>query len=246
MRRIGFSTGAIAKGDFRSAIRALQLLGDSTNAIELSALRENELEPLIDAIPQLDLGRFEYVSFHAPSIRVELNESEFVSRLERVARHIRNIIIHPDVIESFEKWDSIQKYVILENMDQRKSGARTADELHRYFDAMPNARFCFDIGHARQVDPTLTVAVELIRAFADRLAEIHISEVDAASKHVAISIAVMDSYQRISAIIPDDVPVIIESMVSQNELKNEIQSALASLGGRLPERANCRAHVSVG
>lgn len=233
MRRVGFSTGAIAKGDFLKALRVLESLGDATTAIELSALREDELGPLIEAVPRLDLQRFEYVSLHAPSTRQRLSECEYVQQLVQASKLIRNIVVHPDVIEDPQKWDSIQRHVVLENMDQRKSGARTAGELQRYFDVLPNARFCFDIGHARQVDPTLTVAVELIRAFVDRLAEIHISEVDAASKHVAISSAVMDSYRRIASIIPDDVPVIIESMVPLSEMENEIQVAIASLDDRL-------------
>lgn len=246
MRRIGFSTGAIAKGDFRKAIRTLELLASRTNAIELSALREDELDSLVDAIPHLDLRRFEYVSFHAPSSRVRFSENEFVQRLKRVALHTSNIVVHPDVIEHATEWESIQEYVILENMDQRKGGARTVKELQRYFDALPSARFCFDIGHARQVDPTLSVAVELIRAFADRLAEIHVSEVDAASKHVAISFAAMESYRRIAALIPGDVPAIIESMVSPDELNDEVQIALASLGGPLPESAPCESRVVIG
>ena len=104
--------------------------------------------------------------------------------------------------------------------------------MKRFFDALPNARFCFDIGHARQVDPTLSVAVELLLVYADRLAEIHISEVDAASKHVPISSMAMKSFQRISSLIPKNVPVIIESTVAPDSIGDEINMALASLGDR--------------
>jgi len=69
MRRIGFSTGALARGDFRSGIALQESRAD---AIELSALREAELDPLIGAIPDLPLKRFTFVSFHAPSRRVHL------------------------------------------------------------------------------------------------------------------------------------------------------------------------------
>ena len=45
MRRVGFSTGALARGDFR---RALQMLaGKNVSAVELSALRQDELMPLV-------------------------------------------------------------------------------------------------------------------------------------------------------------------------------------------------------
>lgn len=239
MRRIGFSTGAVAKGDFRKAIRTLEDFASDTKAIELSALREDELDSLIEAIPLLNLQRFDYVSFHAPSARMSFTECEFVRRLQLVAQYIPNIVVHPDVIENTAEWESIQEYVILENMDQRKRGARTSCELQIYFDALPRSRFCFDIGHARQVDPSLTVAVELIRAFVNRMAEIHVSEVDAASKHVAISFAVMESYRRIAGLIPGEVPAIIESMVGPNELNDEVQIALVSLGDQMPEALTC-------
>ena len=246
MRRIGFSTGALARGDFRKGIHLQESYAEEAKALELSALREDELAELVDAIPQLDLRTFEYVSFHAPSSRIRFSEQELVSCLTEVAKNVRNIIVHPDIIDKPSAWESIQEFVVLENMDQRKAGARTAIELKRFFDALPKARFCFDIGHARQVDPSLSVAVELLRAFANRLSEIHISEVDAASRHVAISSAAMSSYRRIAPLIPRDIPVIVESSVPPDSLVDEIKMALASLGDRLPDRAAAATTVSVG
>lgn len=237
MRRIGFSTGALAKGDFRKGICLQETFAGFAKAIELSALRESELDSLIDAIPHLDLRRFDYVSFHAPSSRVRFQEAEFVDRLSEVSRYIRNIVVHPDVIEHSFIWKDIEDCVVLENMDQRKAGARTATELKYYFDTLPRARFCFDIGHARQVDPTLSVAVELLRAFEDRLSEVHISEVDASSRHVSISFAAMHSYRQIATLIPKELPVIVESTVPQEHIQAEIVVALSSLGDRSPQDA---------
>jgi len=45
MRPIGFSTGALALSDFRLAPEELQ--GQATDSIELSALRYQELRPLL-------------------------------------------------------------------------------------------------------------------------------------------------------------------------------------------------------
>ena len=50
MRRIGFSTGAIARGDFRTALTRMQ--EHEIEAVELSALRIDELAPLIE-VPKL-------------------------------------------------------------------------------------------------------------------------------------------------------------------------------------------------
>ena len=65
MRPIGFSTGALAKGDFNRGIEILRRC--HTKIVELSALRQHELLPLMSAIDHLDLTSFSYISIHAPS-----------------------------------------------------------------------------------------------------------------------------------------------------------------------------------
>lgn len=54
MRPIGFSTGALALSNFRLALEELQ--GQPVNAVELSALRYPELQPLLDALESLTLA----------------------------------------------------------------------------------------------------------------------------------------------------------------------------------------------
>jgi hypothetical protein len=64
MRTVGFSTGALARSDYR---QALQMLADKpVNAVELSALRQDELQPLVDDLGNLDLHHFAYVAFLCP------------------------------------------------------------------------------------------------------------------------------------------------------------------------------------
>ena len=53
MGHIGFSTGALALGDWRKALAMLNK--SSATAIELSALREQELEPLIKSLSEIEL-----------------------------------------------------------------------------------------------------------------------------------------------------------------------------------------------
>jgi|SRR6266568_3232799 len=64
--------------------------------------------------------------------------------------------VHPDVIEDYSAWEYLGSALCIENMDQRKAIGRTADELGSIFDRLPSAALCFDIGHARQVDTTMT------------------------------------------------------------------------------------------
>jgi hypothetical protein len=64
MRPIGFSTGALAYADFRRGLEMTR--GKAVQAVELSALRQSELIPLLEDLDTLDLSGFEYISIHAP------------------------------------------------------------------------------------------------------------------------------------------------------------------------------------
>lgn len=65
MCAFGFSTGALALGDFGLALKMLD--GIDIAAIELSALRLRELPGLVAFVRHADLTRFTYVSVHAPT-----------------------------------------------------------------------------------------------------------------------------------------------------------------------------------
>jgi hypothetical protein len=98
MRPIGFSTGALARGDFRLA---LQMLSDTkANAVELSSLRQDELAPLVQQLGQLDLSRFQYISFHAPSAMEPSYEPTALELLKQVAARKWPIIVHPDAMHT--------------------------------------------------------------------------------------------------------------------------------------------------
>src|SRR5579864_5701152 len=153
MRTIGFSTGALARNDFRRALRMLQ--GKQVTAIELSALRELELLPLVEQLDELDLKGFQYTDFHAPSSMDEAFEAVALRALEQVATRNWPIIVHPDAMHRWSEWARFGDLLCIENMDKRKPIGQTAADLARIFEALPRASFCFDVGHARQVDPTM-------------------------------------------------------------------------------------------
>lgn len=225
MRRIGFSTGALAKGDFREGIRLQQELA---NAVELSALREDEFGPLLDALEHLELSSFRYVSFHAPSQLVRWTEKELVGQLLKIPHWIQSVVVHPNIINDYSLWRQLADRLLIENMDQRYPVGRSVEELEIYFEQLPEAKFCFDIGHSRQIDPTMGIASRLLNRFRDHLAEVHISEVDAASQHCPISSAACQAFQRILPQIDQSVPVIVESVVEQSQIEDELQMARQS------------------
>jgi sugar phosphate isomerase/epimerase len=229
-RPIGFSTGAIAKGDYR---KALQQLGDlRVPVVELSALRMAELEPLVQEMPRLDLASFRFVSFHAPSRFAPEEERRVVERVRQVAAMEIPVVVHPDVICDFAEWQVFEELLLIENMDRRKKTGATAAELEAIFSKLPAARFCFDIGHARQIDPTMAEARRILEIVGERLAEVHISEVNENSEHQPISEGASEAFQRLAKMIPERTPVVVESMIAegQGEVEAEIRRAARALG----------------
>jgi hypothetical protein len=228
MRHIGFSTGAVAGGDFVSAL-ALLAKQPGVDSIELSALRLHEVEPLVQAIPRLDLSRYIYVSFHAPSSFAAQEEANLVETLERLVPKDWTIVLHPDTIHDASLWRALGARVAIENMDRRKSTGRTAQELRSNFDLLPDARFCFDIGHARQCDTSMTESYRILEAYGSKLTQLHVSEVNSASQHDPITYATKLGFQSIAHLIPARIPLIVESRVSPSDISKEIDAVLESL-----------------
>jgi hypothetical protein len=225
---IGYSTGSIAKNDFRLALQILAK--EPIEAIEVSALREHEIYPLFDVIDELDLSRYNYVSFHAPSKLTNISEDELIGQLTKLLQKNWPIVVHPDIIQDYSKWRALGHHVCIENMDKRKPCGRTADDLEFIFQQLPAATFCLDVAHARQVDPTMSQCYQMLMNFSNRLTQVHLSDVTSDSKHVPLNIQAMHAYERIIRHIPGGIPVILESPIfpgphQQERVSREIQIA---------------------
>ena len=227
MRAIGFSTGALAKGDFSKALEMLS--GRKLTAVELSALRQDELQLLVEQIETLDLSAFKYVSFHAPSSMERQFEPVALRLLDKVAKLGWPIIVHPDAMHTPKEWARLGKRLCLVNMDKRKPVGQTAEDLEKFFEILPDALLCFDIGHARQVDPTMSEAAAILSRFSDRIQQLHVSEVNTQSKHDRLSFESVLAFHRVSHLVPGDVPVILESRVEEGEIQEEITRATEAL-----------------
>jgi hypothetical protein len=234
MRPIGFSTGAIAKGDFR---RALDLMAPfRLPAVELSALRLHELPQLAKSANSLDLAGYRYISVHAPSHFAAIDEGRVVSLLAGLADRGWSIVLHPDVIFNDAPWLDFGDKLLIENSDKRKSVGRTAAEMESLFGRFPNARFCFDVGHARQVDPTMNEAYLILQQCRPRLSQIHISEVNFFSRHDPLSAAAIETTRRIAHLVPEQVPIILETLIDQGQstIDAEVHRAVEALSPDLP------------
>jgi hypothetical protein len=227
MRPIGFSTGALAYSDFRLGLEILQREG--TKLVELSALREAELGPLVAALDSLDLSEMDYVSVHAPSKYDPAREPEIIGLLEPVAERGWPIILHPDPICDFSSWKAFGELLLIENMDKRNRTGRSTQELQEIFRNLPSAGLCFDIGHCRQVDPTMNEAYLILREFPRKLRQLHVSEVNSRSTHDPLSSVSVTAFEMVARLVPEHIPIILESPVPEAEVRQEIERARLAL-----------------
>lgn len=160
MRFIGFSTGALALGNWEEALCMLE--SSSATAIEFSTLREHEFLAVYDSLLKIDFSKYEFVSFHAPSELKKLTEEKLVEMLKPLLSKSWPVVVHPGIINNHSLWKDFGEYLHIENMDDRKSRGRTAEELAVIFKELPSASLCFDIGHARHVDRTMSEALAII------------------------------------------------------------------------------------
>jgi hypothetical protein len=233
MRPIGFSTGAIAKGEFRHALDIMAPF--RLPAVELSALRFRELPHLAEAASGLDLSAYRYVSVHAPSSFPVADERRVVLLLRGLADRGWPIVVHPDAIFTDALWTEFGNKLLIENSDKRKSVGRTARELRALFDRFPKAGLCFDIGHARQIDPTMNEAYWILQGEVD-LSQVHISDVSSFSRHEPLSFAAVEASRRVADLIPEHVPVILETLIDQGQstIEEELRRASEALNSVLP------------
>jgi len=235
MKPIGFSTGALAKGDFATGL-AVQRDVPRIDAVELSALRDHELPLLVDAIPSLDLDGFEYISFHAPS-KLQTLDEHAVFELLLGLPDSWPVIVHPELLQTPALWQQLGERLCLENMDNRKTTGRTIAELHALFEVFPEATFCLDLGHARQIDPTMVSAMLMLREFGDRLVEMHISEVGPRGEHLPLGATTRQAFARVVHLVPLDCPLIIESIIPVDLIESELDAVSLLFDGLTTQAA---------
>jgi ubiquinone/menaquinone biosynthesis C-methylase UbiE len=106
---------------------------------------------------------------------------------------------------------------------------RIRTELERIFERVPAASLCFDIGHARQIDPTMTEAWRILTKFGGRLLQVHVSEVGTSSRHDRLSFASKTVFQQVAHLIPENVPLILETPATADTAMEEAREASAAL-----------------
>lgn len=227
--RIGFSTGALAGGDIPGALALL--VGCGADAVELSALREAELPVLVSQAGEIALlvSDFDHVSVHAPSRFAVESEPGIVAMLRDLVRRGWPVVAHPDVVRTPELWKPLGSMLWIENMDKRKPIGRTALELAEVFRTLPDAGLCFDVAHARQVDPSMVEAFRILTMHGSRVRQVHVSEVGTSSRHTRLTPSGLRDFHRIVHLLDPAVPVILESPVLPFAIAAEMAAARSVL-----------------
>jgi hypothetical protein len=160
----------------------------SSDVVELSALSGAELGPLtvfLERCPDA-IASFQHVSVHGPSKGWARSIKDLVGVLIALPAAVAGVVMHPDSMGDIASFAPLGERLWLENMDTRKGDGRTVDELFRCFAAVKNARFCFDIAHARLHDPSMELAHALLDTFGERLAEVHLSSIEQDGTHIPL------------------------------------------------------------
>lgn len=224
----GFSTGALAKGEFRQALEMLE--PHDLDAIEVSALRLSELEHTVGELPSLDLARYRHVSLHVPSKYRADEESGIVAAVERVIDRVHGVVLHAEAVIDASLWQKFASKVWVENADLRKHTGRTCEEMRAVMARLPEARVCFDMAHAYQIDFSLVESRRILREFDGRIAQIHLSQLDHACKHEALTYGIVERFRLLAPMLRG-VPVILECCVPSNKIASQVRLAQACFEG---------------
>ena len=191
---VGPSTGYMvgARGDWPRLVAAAESC--SLDVVELSAMSAYELPGLLRFLGDAGELPFRHVSVHGPSKGWEGTPAALATALAAIPAQVDGIVLHPETLGDAAVFADLGARLRLENMDTRKDDARTVAELERFFALLPGARFCFDVAHAQLHDPSMRLAHELLDAFADRLAEVHVSSIEPEGEHVPLRAADAETF----------------------------------------------------
>ena len=207
---LGIATGAFVdeRDDWPRAIaRAVR---ERWKAIELTAITERSyiaLESFLRESPDAVAG-FSRVSLHAPAVLDSL-PAAVADTLVR-SQLAYDVVLHPDVLGGERALAGLGSHAVFENMDVNKAFGRETADLVEVFDRFPEAGFCLDVAHVWTNDRSLRLGIELLRAFGDRLRQIHVSGIDADGTHRPTTPDDLSLYEPLLSRCPH-VPWVLES-----------------------------------
>ena len=104
--------------------------------------------------------------------------------------------------------------------------AFTEDVLNMFVDGLH--RFLKQVGHLALGQP------DILKRHARRLAEIHLSDLNSSCGHEPLSMAAVEAFQRVADLIPDSIPIILETPVTEDLISRELRKAEAIFHAPVP------------
>lgn len=165
------------------------------------------------------LRRLKYVTIHAPWEPAD--EKKVINRLDFIAKlyveiGAKNVIIHPNNLPATEVLKRYNFKISTENLKKKRNIA--ISELKKIFNKYPKIGFCLDTSHAYSWSKYETG--KLIKAFKDRITQIHLSARYKGSDHVPLRKASKDFLFSIKPIKNLNVPIVIEETIKKTNLKS--------------------------
>lgn len=232
---LGFSTGTFEATGLTLNERIAFLHDLGCTALQLGYVKNERVaqEPIADIDIAL-LENFSWVSFHAPGSRWKYKRDDpgtqkLLQDIEvlHLKHPIDLVIFHPDSLDDLSVLDGYSFPIGIENMDDRKRSFQDAATLRSIFATHPHWKFVLDVHHAFLIDPEKR-ANELLSAFRDRLAEIHVSGYH--DGHVPLYETQQDVM--LDLIRGLDTPIILEGKTANLEaMKQEYQYVQSRLHG---------------
>lgn len=159
------------------------------------------------------LKNLDYVTIHAPFklVRKADNEEEIIKQLKIIAElytkfNAKNVIIHPQDLPSPNILNQFNFNVSTENLPKKRK--ITISKLRRVFKKYPKIGLCLDVSHAYLWSKYETL--KLIRAFEEKITQIHFSGTYRKRDHQSLRIVSEDFIFSIEPIFKLNVPIIIE------------------------------------
>ncbi len=82
----------------------------------------------------------------------------------------------------------------------------------------------------------MTEAYSILKSYRSRLKQVHLSEVNSSSKHDKLSYVTIQSFRDVAHMIPVGLPIILETPVLPEEIREEMNKAKFALAlDSLPE-----------
>ena len=75
----------------------------------------------------------------------------------------------------------------------------------------------------------MSEAAAILQRYGTRLRQLHLSEVNSQSKHDPLSFESILPFRGVSHLVPENVPMILESRVDQDGIDDEIENARKAL-----------------